>query len=354
LSRSLLPGVLALGAALMSSAACAVNSSGYAAVLPARAEDTLRSKAAELSAGTQPALVWGAVVPGFLSPRGLPPVQGQFSVTDTGLVFHAADGSAAVFPLVGPFRSNGRRRWRQSAVSLAYVEQARGHSVYLFRVDAGVFETDEPGPLLEVAAHPGWLDSLGTVEWRREQPLVNGSDSSALWTTARAITSGAYADSLYALFGRPRAPVGLIGRRGRMAGRLGEYIGSRDSLALDPAGMTGEVQLRHTLTHELAHRWQAQAKTQLQILWGGVPPIKDPKRYGYGDPVEQQAEAIAFAVNFLQRTRGASQRSAASAVLLDHYELLVPGTRTMVRYLAAQPLYRQHPLRLLLTRSARL
>ena len=35
--------------------------------------------------------------------------------------------------------------------------------------------------------------------------------------------------------------------------------------------------------------------------------------------------------------------------LLDHYELLVPGTRTMVRYLSLQPLYRNHPLRSLLT-----
>ena len=35
---------------------------------------------------------------------------------------------------------------------------------------------------------------------------------------------------------------------------------------------------------------------------------------------------------------------AAALTLLDHYELLVPGTRTMVRYLALQPIYRGHPL----------
>jgi hypothetical protein len=40
---------------------------------------------------------------------------------------------------------------------------------------------------------------------------------------------------------------------------------------------------------------------------------------------------------------------STTLTLLDHYELLVPGTRTMVRYLSLQPLYRNHPLRTLLT-----
>ena len=85
------------------------------------------------------------------------------------------------------------------------------------------------------------------------------------------------------------------------------------------------------------------------MLWSGVPAIRDPKRYGYGDLSEHQAEAIAFAVNFLQTTTAASDPGESSLGLLDHYELLVPGTRTMVRYLALQPLYRYHPLRSLLT-----
>jgi hypothetical protein len=282
-------------------------------------------------------MVWGAVIPGYLSARGLPPVRGQFTVTDTGLVFHAADGSIEIFPL------------RPSTVSLAYMEQAQGRAVYLFRVDAGVFETDDPGPLLEVAKHPIWLDSPGSAHWSEERPLVNGADSTALWKTARAITTGLYADSLYALFGQPRAAVGLVGRRGRLAGRLGEYITSRDSLALDPGRMTGELQLRHTLAHELGHRWQIRAGTQVKLLWAGVPPIKDPRRYGYGSPAEQQAEAIAFAISFLQTTASSAETPAGSLTLLDHYELLVPGTRTMVRYLSAQPLYRNHPLRSVLT-----
>jgi hypothetical protein len=85
------------------------------------------------------------------------------------------------------------------------------------------------------------------------------------------------------------------------------------------------------------------------MLWSGVPPIRDRKRYGYGDLSEHQAEAIAFAINFLQTTAGSSETAASSLTLLDHYELLVPGTRTMVRYLSLQPIYRRHPLRSLLT-----
>jgi hypothetical protein len=133
-----------------------------------------------------------------------------------------------------------------------------------------------------------------------------------------------------------------------MAGRLGEYIATRDSLALDPGHMTGESQLRHALAHELGHRWQLKAGGQLGVLWCGVPPIQDPKRYGYGDLVEHQAEAIAFAINYLQTTAGSAE-TANSLALLDHYELLVPGTRALVHYLSLQPIYHDHPLRALLT-----
>ena len=351
MSPFLLSCLIALGVAFTSRGARPL-SPGYVPALPVIRDDTLRPKSTEMGGRVRVAsLVRGAVIPGYLSARGLPPVRGQFTVTDTGLVFHAADGSVEIFPLVGPVRSNGGRQWRPSTVSLAYEERAQGRPVYLFRVDAGVFETDDPGPLLEVAAHPIWLDSLGSAQWPDERRLVDGADSTALWKTARAITTGVYADSLYALFGQPRAAVGLVGRRGRMAGRLGEYISARDSLALDPGRMTGERQLRHTLAHELGHRWQIRARTQVKMLWAGVPPIKDPRRYGYGNPAEQQAEAIAFAISFLQTTASSAETPASSLALLDHYELLVPGTRTMVRYLSAQPLYRNHPLYALLIRA---
>jgi hypothetical protein len=114
--------------------------------------------------------------------------------------------------------------------------------------------------------------------------------------------------------------------------------------------MTSEAQLRHALAHELGHRWQVRARAQLAALWTDVPDIRDPKRYGYRDPSEHQAEAIAFAINFLQTTATAASPLAALA-LLEHYELLVPGTRVLARYLLLQPVYRLHPLRPLLTRG---
>jgi hypothetical protein len=214
---------------------------------------------------------------------------------------------------------------------------------------SGVFDTDRPGPLLQLAEGTRLQLNPGGEGPATQQAVVNSGDPAVLRNKARAIAASAYADSLYVLFGRPRGGIGLVGWRGRRAGRLGEYIASRDSLALDPGRMIGEAQLRHALVHELGHRWQSRAKTQLAALWQGVTPIRDPRRYGYGDPSEHQAEAIAFAVSFLQTTAPGRDSGAEALQLLEHYELLVPGTRIMVRYLALQPLYRAHPLRLLLT-----
>jgi len=342
-------GRLLLGVAVTAMAGLATpagfRAAGYAPTAEPGTRDTLRVRMVERAPrASRSALAIGAVIPGYLSPRGLPPVKGRFTVTDSGLVFQSADGATTRFPLVGPFRGPTGRRWRATTISLAYIDEAGTRPAYVFRVDAGVFETDVPGHLLEVAAHPAWLDSLSPTEWTVDRPLVSSADTAALRATARIIMASAYADSLYALFGAPRAPVGLIGPRGRAAGRLGEYVASRDSLALDPARMTGPSQLRHTLAHELAHRWQARAPGPLAALWSGIGPIRDPKRYGYGNLPEHQAEATAFAIHFLQTTARGGEPAASSLTLLDHYELLVPGTRTMVRYLALQPIYRRHPL----------
>jgi hypothetical protein len=333
LSAPALRGVAAGLIAALAGGSSGLSGLGYAPATAASL-DTLRLRPAGPVHHTGgPLLDLGAVIPGYLSPRGLPPLQGRLTLTDTGLVFQSSAGSATTFPLVGPLRKARGRQWRASTVSLAYTDEEGGRPIYVFRVDAGVFETEAPGALLDVSAHPGWLDSLGSVEWPTETPLVDGRNSAAVWAVARDLARSAYADSLYLLFGRPRAPIGLVGERGRSAGRLGEYIASRDSLALDPERMSAVVQLRHALAHELGHRWQARAPGQIATLWRGVTPIRDPKRYGYGDVAEHQAEAMAFAINFLQNTAAADGRSGSAALtLLDHYELFVPGTRTMVRY----------------------
>jgi len=273
------------------------------------------------------------MIQGYLSSWGLPPLPGNFTVSDSGLVFRSTSGSLSA---------------RAATLSLAYVDDENGRAHYVFRLDSGVFETDAPGALLEVASHPRWLESQQSAQRTARRSAAAEPGVSLL--TAREIGSTGYADTLYQLFGQPRAPLGLIGRRGRAAGRLGEYIASRDSLALDPGHMTGVAQLRHALAHELGHRWQVKARPQLAALWSGVPGIRDPKRYGYEDRSEHQAEAVAFAVNFLQTTAPTSARTAASSLaLLRHYELLVPGTRTITRYLLRQPIYRRHPLRPFLT-----
>jgi hypothetical protein len=112
--------------------------------------------------------------------------------------------------------------------------------------------------------------------------------------------------------------------------------------------MTSEAQLRHTLAHELAHRWQARSTAQLAALWRDIPAIRDPKRYGYRNVAEHQAEAAAFAIHFLLGT-AAARDPVGELATLDHYELLVPGTRTMARYFAMQPGFVRHPLRTVLT-----
>jgi hypothetical protein len=334
LKRPVHPAVL-LGlaplATVLAVAALGLGQAGYAPPRSTIPADTVRPKpeARALTDGTE----LGAAIPGYLSSWGLPPVRGQIVLTDTGLVFHASRGTVSA---------------HAGSVALAYVDDENGRAHYLFRVDAGVFETEAPGALLAVATDPAW-SSPGAGTRTISHPMLGGADRASSLSAARRIARSSYADSLYLLFGKPRAPIGLIGPRGIKAGRLGEYILRWDSLAFDPARMTGETQFRHALAHELGHRWQARAKGQLTTLWSGVRGIRDPKRYGYGNLSEHQAEAIAFAVSFLQTTASSSEPPAGALALLDHYDLLVPGTRTMVRFLALQPPYRHHPLRSRLT-----
>lgn len=322
-------------------------SRGYEAA--AGPDDTLRVRLASTRLPARATHGLGALVLGYFSAHGLPPLPGAIAVTDTGLVFRSADGHLErTLPVVGPVRRSPQGAWRASAVSLAYVDMSLGRPSYVFRLDGGVFETDAPGTLLEVAAHPDWLDSLSSREWTAERGLVRPGDETAVWRVVSGVMNGPYADSLFRLFGRPARPAGLVGERGRAAGRLGEYVSSRDSLALDPSRITSAAQLRHTLAHELAHRWQARAAGQVAMLWQGVAPIRDPKRYGYGNVSEHQAEAAAFAIHFLLSTTAARDPAAAAATL-EHYELLVPGTRTLARYFALQPVFAYHPLRRWLT-----
>jgi hypothetical protein len=294
--------------------------------------DSVRSRSAATHSSK---LVATTVVPGYWSSWGLPPVAGRFTVGMTTMDFRPIDGGSV----------DQEEGWRSATVSLAYVERDGAHVRYLFHINAGVFETEQPAPLLALIARSRGLPPTDLPRSR----FVDPEDSAAVRLKLQEITRSAYADSLYSLFGRPSVGIGLVGDKGRRAGRLGEYVASRDSVALDPGHMIGEQQLRHTMAHELGHRFEARGAAQLAILWTGVPPIPDPHRYGHSDLAEHQAEAIAFAVNFLQTTAPRGKSPSDALALLEHYELLVPGTRIMVRYLLLQPLYRQHPLRSVLT-----
>jgi hypothetical protein len=347
-----LPGLrLVLASSLL--AAVAASPPRAATVGYAPAGDTLRSETA-----TAPGrdgrvdLRAGAVIAGYFSERGLPPRVGQLLLTDTGLVFRASDGEIVqTSPLVGPVRSRRGRSWRATTVDLAYVADEGAHPVYLIRVEGSVFATDAPGVLLDMVGHPAWLDSLDSREWTPRPALAASDDSAAIFAVTRRIASSPYADTLYALFGRPCRPVGLVGLKGRRAGRLGEYVGRRDSLALDPARIVSEEQLRHAMAHELGHRWQLRAPAQMRALWRDVPSIPDQRRYGHDNTAEHQAEAVAFAVHYLQTT-AAMPAGGDALELLERYELLVPGTRLMARYLALQPVYARHPMRRLLLGTA--
>jgi hypothetical protein len=269
-----------------------------------------------------------ASVSGYLSAGGLPPIQGGILVTDSSLAFRSTDGSVTVRlrridrALLGP-----TERGRSSRLELAYVNQALGQRSYAFRLHDGVFETDTPGELLRLLGSPLWL--------------YRGDTESANHLAIQI----SFTDTLYTLFGRPRAALGVVGPHGRKQMHLAQYVRGRDSVALDFRSMVSEAQLRHAFTHEMAHRWVTRRPVLLDSLWHGVPAIEDPRRYGYGCEWEQQAEAVAFAVHFLQSTAGPTASADDGIGLLGHYELMVPGTRAMVRYLVLQPIYRHHPLR---------
>ena len=101
-------------------------------------------------------------------------------------------------------------------MSVAYTHKEQGRTVYLIRVDNGLFETDAPGPLLDLASHPTWLDSLGSREWTVETPLTDYNNRVGMNGLIRSLVNSRYADTLFALFGRPQPA-----RRHRRGARTG-------------------------------------------------------------------------------------------------------------------------------------
>jgi hypothetical protein len=290
-------------------------------------------------AAHQRALTVSLRIPGYFSLRGLPPVKGVLMLSDAGVSFLTAGDTVIVsYRTISGAAATAPGVKSAACARLSYSGRIGSRVSYVFRFRDGVFETEDPGPLRHVLAETLLLgDPPGST--------LPGADSNpeALSVIQRLATSP-YADTLYALFGRPRN-AGFVGDRGIRAGDLAEYVSGRDSVALDPARMTGEAQLRHAYAHELAHRWELRSPRVVDSILSGSGGIADRDRYGYLNDAEQRAEAIAFAVHFLQSTASGGMPIADALELLRHYDFLVPGSRSMVRYLLRRPCYQHHPLR---------
>lgn len=281
---------------------------------------------------------------GRLSLEGLPPIAGVLQLSPRAVLFHPDDGVGPLyFPL---FRQSAWDRvpGRRAAIRLHSVDSAGPSAIFMYHLDGALFETAAPGVLRALVETSAWVDSLPGSVSSGLVPLVDPRDQDGMLETIRALAASAYADTLYRLFGAPDRAIGLISERGQEAGRLGEYVASRDSVSLAPGQMIHPDQLRHGLAHELAHRWQRREKKTLERLWRGVSPITDSRRYGYRSEAEHQAEAVAFAVHYLQATTRPEVTTGERLFLLESYERLVPGTRRVARHLLQQRIYARHPL----------
>src|SRR3954468_24436418 len=162
-----------------------------------------------------------ASVSGYLSAGGLPPIQGGILVTDSSVAFRSTDGVVAIrLRRIDRDQLAPAERGRSSRLELAYVNRASGQSSYVFRIDDGVFETESPGDLLRLVGSSTWL-------YRGETQPVDQHLTIEI----------PFADTLYALFGRPRAALGVVGPEGRELMHLAQYVRGRDSVALDLGSM---------------------------------------------------------------------------------------------------------------------
>lgn len=274
----------------------------------------------------------------LVSVAGLPPVPGSLVQSAGSIVFQPAEGGEpVVFPL---FKTLGGSR-RLPAVRLLEAPGDENDSLYLFHLGSAVVETATPGILGELVAEPARVDDLGSAWTTGGRNLAPRRNLELSLAVIRELEASRYADSVFYILGAPARAIGVVDARGVRAGRLGEYLSRRDSIALSPSYMSSTAQLRHALAHELAHRWLREHPENAAALAATMHPMRDSLRYGYRDRQEQLAEAVAFAVHFLQVT---ARTETADPSLLDSYERLVPGSRAAARLLIISPAYELHPL----------
>ncbi len=167
---------------------------------------------------------------------------------------------------------------------------------------------------------------------RPSLPLA-GSDVAAQAVVQRLARSE-FADSMFSVMGAPSRPIGLVGEAGRKSEHIGEYIASRDSIALAPQAIHSDAQLAHALVHELAHLWLARHPDAATAFQRGLPPLVDSSRYGFGDRSEHAAEAVAHAIQFWRASANV-RGTGAQLRLLAAYESIMPGATSALAMLDA-------------------
>lgn len=278
---------------------------------------------------------FAAVVPGALVLRGRAPLHGQLYVADRWMVFRP-DGGADVIsvPMIVTHADGRRPAWAMRAVA------GRANGVTVFDIAGwGRFETTRPTAISQL------LGGRSAPEMLSEVPgmLLNGGITPHSVIADLAVSG--FADTLYGIAGRPRAPIGLLSEAHRRAGDAALYAPATDSIALDPFAARSMEDLRGMLAHEIGHRLQRNRPMLLDDVWATVPAITDNDVYGFGNREEHQAEAFRFAVMYLRATASAARDREADILLLDLYESLMPGTRAVAGRLLAEHMFQKHPLR---------
>lgn len=174
------------------------------------------------------------------------------------------------------------------------------------------------------AAQP--LSSASVPAWRPQPNRALAIELDQGMRVVRDLEASAFADSARQIFGTPSAPTGLVGQAGREARHIGEYIRSRDSVALSPGAIFSRAQLQHAYLHELGHHWMAHHPDLGRRLLAQLPPLTDSSQYGFGDPDEHAAESLAYAVQFWRASHSGAD-SLGRGRLLAAYEEVMPGTR---------------------------
>jgi hypothetical protein len=176
----------------------------------------------------------------------------------------------------------------------------------------------------DASAQP--LSSRPALAWRAAPSSPLAGEEAAGLAVVRELEASPFADSARRVLGTPATPIGLVGKTGREARHIGEYIRSRDSVALAPGAIYTTAQLQHAYLHELSHHWMAKHPDLGRQLLAQLPPMDDSTRYGFGDPDEHAAEALAYAFQFW-RAAGHGPDALGRGRLLAAYETVMPGAR---------------------------